>query len=218
MGAQLPPERVEPVIQSIITDASARSIPVLWWTGPSTHPADLGTFLLKHGFVLVDDETGMAVDLAYLDENRPLPPNLSIQRVQDGPALKQWCRTMVAGFEIPPLMAEIVAKSWYDLLSRINTDSVQAYLAWWGDMPVAISLLHQGGGAAGIYAVATVPEARRRGIGVWITLRPLLQARLRGYRVGILQASEMGLSVYRSLGFQEYCQIRSYRWRPETKG
>jgi GNAT superfamily N-acetyltransferase len=73
------------------------------------------------------------------------------------------------------------------------------------------------GGVAGIYAVATMPEVRRKGIGGWITLYPLLQARAVGYKVGVLKASEMGESVYRSLGFQDYCRITQYVWQPEPK-
>jgi hypothetical protein len=48
-----------------------------------------------------------------------------------------------------------------------------------------------------------------------LTLYPLLYARTRGYKAGILQSSEMGLHVYRSIGFQEYCRITSYRWKPK---
>jgi GNAT superfamily N-acetyltransferase len=104
---------------------------------------------------------------------------------------------------------------WYNLLSHVDPAVTQAYTAWLDGVPVATSLLQLGGGVAGIYAVATAPEARRRGIGTQVTLYPLLQARVRGYKIGILQASEMGLPVYHSLGFQECCRITSYRWAAE---
>ena len=68
----------------------------------------------------------------------------------------------------------------------------------------------------GIYVVATIPEARRQGIGTALTLAPLREARAMGYRIGILHASQMGLRVYRRLGFQEYCKMSCYEWAGET--
>jgi ribosomal protein S18 acetylase RimI-like enzyme len=63
---------------------------------------------------------------------------------------------------------------------------------------------------AGIYDVATVPSARGQGIGTALTRDPLLAARARGYRVGVLEASEMGVSIYRRLGFREYFAFDLY--------
>jgi len=48
-----------------------------------------------------------------------------------------------------------------------------------------------------------------------MTLRLLQDARVTGYQVGILHASTMGASVYRNLGFEEYCQISQYVWASE---
>jgi len=41
-------------------------------------------------------------------------------------------------------------------------------------------------------------------------LRPLLEAREMGYRVGVLQSSEMGFGIYKRLGFRHLCQIESF--------
>jgi hypothetical protein len=45
-----------------------------------------------------------------------------------------------------------------------------------------------------------------------MTLAPLMDAREMGYRIGTLQSSEMGLNVYRRLGFKEYCRVSQYVW------
>ena len=69
-------------------------------------------------------------------------------------------------------------------------------------------------GVAGVYCVSTIVSARRRGIGAAITLAALREARDLGFTVGVLGSSEMGYPVYRKLGFEEYCRIGLYEWRP----
>ena len=48
-------------------------------------------------------------------------------------------------------------------------------------------------------------------------MKPLHEARAMGYRIGILQALNMGVGVYRDLGFQEYCMLSHYVWTSNTE-
>lgn len=75
-----------------------------------------------------------------------------------------------------------------------------------------LNALSASAGVAGIYNVATIPEAHRRGIGSAMTLEPLRMARAFGYHLGTLPSSEMGFGVYRQLGFQEYFKVGLYIW------
>lgn len=211
LRARLEPEAVDAAIETIIARGRSKHVPLLWYIGPTTRPTDLGKHLAAHGFIHQGDTPGMAVDLLAL---HPPPSHLSgliITQVQDGEAMKTWCRVSSAGFELP----DFAKSGWQDLFTSVGfgPESPQHhYLGWWKGEPVATSTLLCSAGVGGIYNVSTVPSARRQGIGTAMTLAPLYDARELGYRVGILHASPMGVGVYRSLGFQEYCKINHYVW------
>lgn len=79
--------------------------------------------------------------------------------------------------------------------------------------PVATNILFCGAGVASVFGVGTLAEARGQGIGAAITLRPYVNARERGYHVGVLFATEAGVPVYRRLSFREGGTISRYLWR-----
>jgi GNAT superfamily N-acetyltransferase len=214
MDARLEPEQVQPAIERVLAEARSRKVSVMWWTGPSTRPAGLGERLLEYGFVVDEDGPGMALELSRLNEDLPAPQGLTIQRVQGQAGWMEWGRAMALGFEAPLDKVEFAAGVWCDLMSHTDPEATLSYTAWQNGQPVATSLLLLAGGVAGIYAVATIPDARRQGIGAQVTLYPLLEARRMGYRAAVLGSSQMGLGVYKSLGFREICRSGSYIWRP----
>ncbi len=182
----------------------------MWWIGPSTEPSNLGESLTEFGFVN-DELAGMAVDLNTIPQNTSTPAGLEIKRVEDTKTLEKYCRALCVGYEFP----DFVGEAYFDLAKSIGLDAQSVFRNYVGLLngePVATSSIFLGGGVAGIYNVATIPEARRRGIGANMTLLPLLEARGQGYKAGILQSSSMGLNIYRKLGFREYCQFMSYVW------
>jgi GNAT superfamily N-acetyltransferase len=210
LRAQLAANHVDTAIETAIARCKSRKVSMLWWTGPQTRPPDLGKHLERHGFIQEDSMPGMAADLSGLRVNLPTPSGFHIQRVADDATLKLWSQICGTGFGMP----DFVAEAFYDLISHVGLETMQAYLGWLDETPVATSLQVFAAGVAGIYNVATVPEARRQGIGAEMTAYALREARLLGYQVGILGASEMGVEVYRSLGFREYCRIDQYVWQP----
>jgi ribosomal protein S18 acetylase RimI-like enzyme len=101
----------------------------------------------------------------------------------------------------------------FDLFAGLRFDiPLSNYVGYLSGQPVATSELFLGAGVAGIYWVSTLPEARRKGIGLAITQAPLLQAREMGYRLGILHSSDQGMGTYRQLGFVEKCRMGHYVW------
>ncbi len=217
LNARLAPENVDAAIEAAISRCRSRNVPMLWWTGPATRPADLGARLEAHGWVHDEDTPGMAADLAALNENFSTPPGLVIHPVRDASALQQWCRAFIAGYELPDWLRDPVL----DLFSEVGVgenNPMQLYLARLDGEPVATSTLLLGVGVAGIFNVATLASARRKGIGAAVTLAPLCDARARGSRVGILSSSSLGFPVYEQLGFRPYCTLSHYIWSSENAG
>ena len=209
LRARIPPDKIDSTIEAVIARGKMHGVPLLWLTGPESQPADLGIHLERHGFIS-ELSAGMAIDLAQLKEDLPIPTGFTCQQVTGTAALRIWGQVFGAAFGAPDSAVEALC----DLTLCTGLDKMRCYLGWLNGKAVAISSLFLGEGVAGIYNVATLPEARRRGIGALITSLPLREARTEGYKAGVLQASQMGEPVYRSLGFQEYCKIGFYEWEP----
>jgi ribosomal protein S18 acetylase RimI-like enzyme len=136
----------------------------------------------------------MAADLLALEEDQSPPADLSIKRVRDGERLATWARTAWTGTGFPEESREAFVELEGSIGITPDTSRLR-YLGYQRGVPVASSAMTLQDGVAGIYAVATLPEARRQGLGRALTLAPLLDARHMGYRVGTLQASSMGYSI-----------------------
>jgi GNAT superfamily N-acetyltransferase len=196
-------------IAATLAQFRSRHLPMIWWTSPSTQPGDLGRHLVGHGLTHAGDSSGMAVDLRALHEGTPVPAGLTIERVDDAATLQHYAQAFITGYEAP----QVVGDTFVDLFTGLGTDHHglwRHYVGWWRGQAVATSSLFLVGGVAGIWNVATVPDARRQGIGVALTRVPLCEARALGYRVGILLSSPMAFTVYRRLGFHEYCTVGQY--------
>lgn len=209
--ARLHPDTADRAIASAVNRGRERGVPMLWWAGPSSRPFDLGARLEEHGFLPAETPPGMAADLHALPDWTGGSPGLRIEEVGNEEMLRMWCRTLAEGFEMP----DFAEAAFLDLFHGQGFGPglpCRNYLALLDGAPVATASLFLSSGVAGIYNVTTVPNARRRGFGAAITLKPLLDARAAGYRVGILHASTEGAPVYRRLGFREYCTFRLFLW------
>ena len=178
-----------------------------WWLEPQLKPSDWRPALSKHGFGFSNDTPGMAIDLHEMNESLQGVDGLEVRVAGEAESIRTWTRMFLKGYGLPPAWESIT----FDLWMQLGLDlPMRNYLGYLNGKAVSTCTIFYGGGVAGIYCVSTVSEARGRGIGAAITLQPLLEARKMGYRIGVLQSSEMGFNVYKKLGFRHLCQIENF--------
>jgi ribosomal protein S18 acetylase RimI-like enzyme len=220
LGAQFAVHEAEARIGEIVRRFGAWRAGVAWLTGPSTRPDDLGARLRAQAFTHEGQWSGMAVDLASAAGaaagGGDVAPGLTIREVRDGVLHQAWLEIIGAAFDLPR-----PARDVFHGLGRPPGPAApvpwRRYVGLVNGRPVSTATLFAAGGAAGVYLVATLPGARRRGLGTALTRYVLAAARAAGHRLAVLQATATGQGVYRKLGFEEYCRIGIYRWSPRRR-
>lgn len=208
---ELPSEGIDRLVEDALTHFKLFNVKRLsWLIQEQVPPNEIKEQLEARGLTLLESFAAeMAVELLSLPEKIQVPEGLRIVAINDEEMLRQWIHVASIGFGI----AQDVENIWYEFFAEAACDRpFRTYLALLDDEPVGTSQLFTSAGVAGIYNVTCLPESRGQGIGAAITLAPLLEAREMGYRVGILQASSMGRSVYQRLGFQEFGKLSVYLW------
>lgn len=100
-----------------------------------------------------------------------------------------------AGFGTRPEISECALAP-----SLVGVEGVRGFLAWEGDRALGSAVAQEGGGATGVFGVAVVPEARRRGIGAALTVAA---ARAFPADLAWLMPSDMARAMYGRLGFRD---------------
>lgn len=170
---------------------------------PNTRPANLRATLLHRGYHVEYRQTVMAYPaLDRLGAVPPDPPGLQIVTTTDPASYQAWCQTFLVGFDVP---RELRAVMYEMNLRSLRHPQVTGLVGVLDGKPVATTCLYMHGDTAGLYAVSTVPRARRRGVAAALVRRALQIGASKGANLGVLQTANGGdpERLYRSLGFQE---------------
>jgi ribosomal protein S18 acetylase RimI-like enzyme len=212
-GPRLDETSADAIIERSRQLLTKAAVPGSWSVGPLATPADLGERLERAGFPREFDLHMMAADIGDIDLDVEPPPDLRIRRVDGEEAHRESLHVMERGFEMSPEHTRTIDAT----VRAVGFDPDAPWVRFVGTAdgrPMASSGLMLFGGVAGIYNVATLPEARRRGFGDAMTRAAIRYGRDRRYRVAILGASEMGRGIYERMGFQEVCEVRQYVYEP----
>jgi GNAT superfamily N-acetyltransferase len=125
---------------------------------------------------------------------RPPAPAATVIRVGGAELLEDFHAANESGETFRRLFGRAIAADPSVLLALGDLDGE----------PVSAAAAIGSGSTIGIYAVGTREAARRRGIGRAVTWAAIDAGRAAwGGTIAILQSSEMGVALYRSMGFEE---------------
>lgn len=151
-------------------------------------------------------EPGMV--LPSLDRIPDKSPSVDIRAVTDPEDIDEIAELTVQNTDMPIDTArQIVPRS------MMADDTFVPLIARADDRPVGRGLLFLEDGVAGVYNVGVIEAYRRRGIGEAITWEILRAGREAEADVGVLQASEMGYSLYERMGFETIVEYHHFRPR-----
>jgi ribosomal protein S18 acetylase RimI-like enzyme len=209
-----PAAEVEEYIDAELHRFEGYGVPVDWYLFPPSAPADMPLRLQRRGLV-PGSTPWLLTDLATLPSPPSMPPNFRIEAAESPLAMDAWRRASAAGFGV----SEATGQRYHDAYvgqpgSSENVELRRHYVGYLDDLPVSSSTLLLAGGIACMWDVSTVPEHRRKGYGACLTRIGLDDARRKGYRYASLNASTLGYSVYRTLGFNVEFAIPEYHWTP----
>ena len=162
--------------------------------------------VLPHaGFTLVVDLPVMV--LTTQPAIAPFVPGVEIRRVVDGAG--------AADLRVAELQAyagtdqeRAAAQALFRDSARLNEPRLAAFVGYVDRVPAAGALAFTDEGVTRIAWVGTVPRHRRRGLGGLVTQAAARAGFELGARCAVLEASPMGESVYRAMGFREVTRYR----------
>lgn len=127
---------------------------------------------------------------------------LEIQVVHDATALRDHALVAARSFGVAePVALAIIGEGLW------RRPGATVYTGYAEGRPVACGYSVRSGATLGIFTIATVPEARKRGFGAAMTGRLARDGAAAGCELVTLQASDMGRPIYERMGFrvvQEY--------------
>ena len=177
-----------------------------WLISSISTPKELSKYLENHGFQKGESTRAMAINLKELDQT-PSIIGLEINEVDNPDTIPVWSKTFIIGHGLEAIQEE--ASKVFNTVGLGG--SAIKYLGLYRSEPVSTSQIFLGREVARLNFVATLPSARRKGMGTAISLAALNKAKEHGYKVAVLYGTEMGYPIYKRLGFKDICTIEIYR-------
>jgi len=187
-------------LKSAAAHYRARNTPWSCWLCSSLFEAtsrlELRGVLLQHGLRLAAIHDGMFAS-QVLGPTQP-SATFMVRPVNDDKTRRDLCVIAERVFAVPRSYARSIYAG-----DGFWSDGYRAWLGYSNGQPVATAATETAEGTVGLYCVATMPEARRKGFAGAVSAHAIRQAQAEsGFRTAILHSTPEGLPLYRRMGFE----------------
>jgi GNAT superfamily N-acetyltransferase len=195
------------IIDRVMEEYRALSLPFRWTVGPSARPTDLTERLQSRGMVEFARTLGMVIR-----SDAPMPAirlGVTVERVTPETVM-DWARASGGGWGMPDEYLEGYAADTIGQMAYLG-DQVEYVLARVDGEPAGAAMVQYVRGIGMLKGTAVRPEFRRRGAYQALVAWRLADMQRRGVEWAAIQAT-VGTSepICRALGFEAVCQMDMY--------
>jgi GNAT superfamily N-acetyltransferase len=195
-------------IDAIVEAYRRRDVPMVWVLHPTARPADLASELEARGLEEAEVVAGMVAGLAALPDDGPVEgvtvEEVGVETAEPFIDLISWRYGLTP--DASPTLHSIMRNARFGEPGSPN----RSWIARRDGEVLSKVTTHIAGAVAGVYGVATKPEARGLGLARHLTLHALREARAAGATVGALHSTPMAVSLYVALGFEPVTDFALY--------
>jgi GNAT superfamily N-acetyltransferase len=182
----------------------------LWIVHPSSLPHDLPGRLQQRGLQEIEIAPGMARRLENLPKAPPLPDGVEIREAIEDNDLMKLYGLAAWRWGVPEEYRSQLGRMIRKFEIGERPSNARFWLAWKENVPISKIGLYNGSGSAGIYGVATKPEARGLGLASILMITAMQAAKEMGYKLAVLDSSPLAEKLYQRLGFITVAPLRLY--------
>lgn len=198
-------DKTDEEIRGLIQSYREKGAPDAWFVTPLSTPNNVREILLSLGLMNPEDadmnDQGMAIPPEQMaDVTARVNDNLTttVKKVDNKEDFKTWCSIANGVLHGGQLL---VPDHYYSLC---ESGKMVCFLGYCGEIPVATSATMNNDGNATLEFIATLPDYRKKGMGTMVCRAAIDYLINDGASVISLRAREIGVSLYKSLGFRVY--------------
>ncbi|HET9909193.1 MAG TPA: GNAT family N-acetyltransferase, partial [Anaerolineales bacterium] len=187
----------------------SRRVDFFWLVHP-TSPPDLPNQLMERGLQEIEVLPGMTRNLRNLPELPSLPDDIQARKAMGENDVSALYDFSAWRWNVPAEYKGTLANILATLELGKPGSNAHLWQTWRDGQAIAKTGMYVSANSAGIYAVATKPEARGLGLARFLTLSALKEAQSLGKTLAVLHSTPMAQSLYRSLGFEAIADFRVF--------
>jgi GNAT superfamily N-acetyltransferase len=197
IDANFSEEQANEKIDQITGYLSRQNVKFSWWISPMDNPPNLQHLLEERGFKTTINNKLMYINLDEWSWHEECPQGLEIVRATDVKTLHDFAKVLT--------IDESAFKTYFSWLASVLTedDPIEYYVGYINGKPVVRGLICYFGQVAGLHWLATTQDERNKGYGTAMQAFRLKRAKELGYPIAVLQASDLGYSLYKRMGYKE---------------